>query len=129
MTKLFIAMLALSTMVLLGGCRSDQLTEETSEVDDVTAVIEATEGDVVTGDALMGDYVKLLCHKYSDCGIKAFADQKDCSNRLTAVLSQDANWSELRLNKEGLKSCLTDFKGLNCDDFKSGKTPESCTKL
>ena len=129
MTKSLIAVLAFTCLLISVGCHSNKSSDETTEVEDVTTVIEATEGDVVTGDALMDDYVKLLCGKYSECGITAFTDEKDCSNRLKAVLSQDANWAQLKLQKEGLKTCLADFKGLACEDFKSGKTPESCTKL
>lgn len=124
-----IAVLALSTILIGIGCKSDKSNDETTEVTDVTEVIEATDGDIITGEALMGDYVALLCGKYSECGITAFTDEQDCANRLTAVLSQDANWGQLQLNKQGLKTCLADFKGLACEDFKSGKTPESCTKL
>ncbi len=125
--KILISLAVIGSLFTFSACT--QKTEEVTETDDVTAVIEAAEGDVITGEALMGDYVKLLCNKYGECGIKAFTDDSDCRNRLTAVLSQDANWAQLQLDKVGLKTCLSDFKGLGCDDFKAGKTPESCTKL
>lgn len=129
MTKPLIALLTFSCLFIGIGCHSNQPTGETTKAEDLTSVIDATKGDVVTGDALMDDYVKLLCSKYSECGITAFSNETDCSNRLKAVLSQDPNWAQLKLQKEGLKTCLADFKSLACDDFKSGKTPESCTKL
>lgn len=88
----------------------------------------AAEG-MITGEEMMGDYVTLVCKKYLDCGIQAFADRSDCENRIRAILTQDSQWKQLELNRAGLDTCLADFKALSCEDFQSGKAPESCAVL
>lgn len=86
-------------------------------------------GEKITGEALTGEYLKILCSKYQACGIKAFQDDPDCHRRIQAVLDKDAKWKELEMEKKALKLCLADFKAFACDEFKSGKSPESCMKF
>jgi hypothetical protein len=105
------------------GCKgSDKKTEEPK------SALESA-GDSITGEVITSDYVKLLCAKYEECEIKAFKDDTDCTNRIRAVLDQDAKWKEFEMNKKALKTCLNDFKGFACEEFKGGKSPESCRKL
>lgn len=87
------------------------------------------ESAVVTGDVLTEQYVSLLCQKYADCGIEAFADAADCKARITALLAEDPQWKALKLDKAGLDTCLADFKNLACGEFKAGQSPPSCDKL
>ena len=88
-----------------------------------------TESAIVTGAALTEQYVTLLCQKYADCGIEAFADDADCKARIAALLAEDPQWKALQLDKAGLDTCLADFKELACEPFKAGQSPPSCDKL
>ena len=126
--NILITLITLSLVISTAACSPSKPDSEAPS-DDMSALIDAAEGDVVSGEALTEDYVKLLCKKYTECGVKAFSDPDDCKTRLTAILSQDGNWAQMELDKTALKTCLADFKSLGCEDFTAGKTPEACTKM
>ena len=107
------------------GPKADQKTEEALP----SALENAAEGDIITGDALTDDYIKILCRKYEQCEIMAFQNRNDCHSRIREVLTQDSKWQALRLDKKALKQCLQDFEDFACESFTQGKSPESCQKL
>lgn len=127
MKKTFLLISLLVLIASFAACKSKE--KETKEVPiKPPSALEAA-GDVITGDALTDDYVKILCGKYKQCGIKAFQDDRDCGNRIRTILEQDAKWKELRMDKKALKTCLKDFEGFACEDFRGGKSPDSCRKM
>ncbi len=122
--KYFQVLIGVVLLASLAACSGSKPSKEEGE----KAAAEVPE-NMVTGEQMTEDYVALLCQKYEDCGIQAFTDGEDCKNRIRALLTQDPQWKDLRLDKEQLGTCLADFKGLSCDNFKTGQSPESCDKL
>lgn len=128
-TKLVLALCLVTSLI---ACSRSEEPAETVEGSSDTAQADSkgsADPNVVTGDELTENYVALLCQKYEDCGIQAFSDREDCKTRIRALLTEDPKWKELKLAKDRLETCLADFKGLTCDDFKTGQSPESCKKL
>jgi hypothetical protein len=120
----------LSALLLLSAwsaCSSKP--ESTGEKSSPSALDDTTPGALISGDELTDDYIKLLCEKYDHCELKAFKDRSDCHNRMKTVLSTDSKWRDLSLNKKALKKCLSDFEDYPCEDFITGKAPQSCQKL
>ena len=84
---------------------------------------------LTTGAELTEAYVALVCGKYDECKIPGFKDREDCVGRITQILSNNEEWKGLQFSKEKMNQCLSEVKTMPCDDFKSGKTPASCTEV
>ncbi len=125
MKKFFLLMTCAVFLTGIGiGCKGGGKSSE-----EPPSALESGEGTTITGADLTAEYVKILCAKYTECGIKAFKDAADCKARISTVLTKDAKWKKLSLDKTALKACLKDFKDFACEGFTSGKAPESCQKL
>jgi hypothetical protein len=113
-------MIALSMALCVSACSSNQ-----SDSRDVTS----DKSTVVSAADLQQRYVTLLCNKYEECGIKVFSNQSDCQAKIAAVLEQSPQWKDLKLKNQELDQCLDGFRGLTCEDFTTGKSPDECKSL
>ncbi len=114
MKKIFILCAGL---ILAAGLSACQKSTDPAKSEPTSTLESKSSGDKISGEAFSGDYVTVLCRKYKECGINAFKEDKDCHNRIKAVLDKDAKWQELNLDKSALAACLKDFKDFSCDNF------------